>query len=156
MPCKSEKRTINGHEYTVTQMPPSKAVPYHVELATLVAEVLGPMANTEANGQDAVVEALSMAGPALRANLSPARFLEIARDWTGSGLVHRDGELVNFEQHFAGSDMPDLYRVMVFIAEVNFSDFFVGLDLSGLASAAMARASMSPASVPTSTGNSGG
>ena len=153
MACKSEIRTIDGHDYNVTQMPPTQAVPYHIELATLLAEVVAPLARSQSMSADAVGEALALAAPALRANLTPARFLEIAKDWTSS--VHRDGVPVNFELDFAGSDMPALYKLMLFILEANFSDFLDGLGLGAIASAVMAQASTSQPSAPTSTGTSG-
>ena len=156
MPCKSEIRSIGGHEYTVTQMPPTKAVPYHLELVTLLADVVAPLAKAQAGTGDTISEALALAAPALRANLTPARFLAIAKDWTSTGFVHRDGQLVDFESDFSGSEMPNLYKLMAFILEVNFSDFLGGFDLGAIASAAMVRASISPASPPTSTGTAGG
>ena len=42
MACKSEIRKIGDHSYTVTQMPPTQAVPYHAELITLLADLTTP------------------------------------------------------------------------------------------------------------------
>ncbi len=139
MPCKSEKRRIGEVDYTITQMPPAVAVPYHFELATILAEVIAPLAQAKSKGtHEAIAEALALAGPAMRRCMTPERFVEVARDWTSSGLVHRtvkgQTELVSFDEHFAGTDAPHLYRVLAAVFEVNFRSFLDEFDLAALAS----------------------
>ena len=135
MPCETKTKKIGGHNYTATQMPATQAMPLQVEIGLLVAEAGAPLLKSVGDGlaPDALSSVIGQVAAAVRANMKPERFSELVKDLLESGLVHRDGEPVIVDHHFSGSELPDLYPVLMFVLEVNFAAFFHGSSLGGWA-----------------------
>lgn len=151
MACEERQKRIGQHTYTVRQMPPSEALPYHAELGTLFAEVLGPLmrsATGDGLTQDAVAGAIGDAAAALRAHMPPKRYAELVNELVVSHHVKRDGVGVVLDVDFSGSEGPALYQLLAFVLEVNFAPFFGASGLGGLADRFKDRMMSSPGPSP--------
>ncbi len=129
MAIKEREKTILGHSYRVTQLGAVDGHMLFVELAPMLTEVVGPLAQ-DGGGDLAkkLPQALGSIGEAIRKYLPPDRFIEVAKMLLGQ--AYRDGRQIVFEQDFGGEDMAALYPVLWFALEVNYGSF---LDELGLA-----------------------
>lgn len=135
MPAKIETRDINGHNYTVTQLPPSKALPLKFKivgaLGESVIELASAYQNTK-NKEQAQLEAFGRALEKLFEKTSPEDLTQLIQN-TIIG-IHRDDERINsstFDSLFM-DDLTEIYLVFLFVLQVNFGDFIKGLGATGL------------------------
>lgn len=135
MPAKIETRNISGHEYTVTQLPPSKAMPLKFTIIGALGESVIELASAYQNKKDkeqAQLEAFGKALEKLFEKTSPEKLTQLIQN-TIVG-TRRDGDVINtssFDSLFM-DDMTEIYLVFMFVLQVNFGDFIKGLGATGL------------------------
>lgn len=118
---KSQEREIDGAVYMVTQFPATEGL----AILTRLLKLAGPALGAVATGQPG-------AGRALEVGLFVARLVEKLDEAETVGLVkrllkdtRRDGREVmpSFDTEFMGNYMT-LLRVLGFVLEANYGDFF--------------------------------
>lgn len=132
MAARTEHRTIGGHKYTVTQMPPSRALPLQMRLGKFLLPVLPALAKMQSEGAaQLAAHAIGAIAGALAEHMTPEEFLALAMELTqGDGqasFVSVDGGPVVFESQFMGDDLVELYEVIGFVLEVNYAKFFTAI-----------------------------
>lgn len=133
MTVKDENKTINGRQYYVVQMPPSRALVLQLKLTKILGGAIGALApalsdkSTDGAGRSAL-----MAGAigALFANATEEEVFSLIRDVVTTVKV--DGERVSIDNHFQGEYLADIYKVFFWAVGVNFSSFFGEGGLDGL------------------------
>lgn len=129
MACNDETKTINGREYYVVQMPPTKAIPVKLKLMKVLGNPLTVLASaSKADGGS--VAALGDAIGALFEGSSEEEVFALIKRVVETAKV--DGQRINIDNHFSGDHMPDLYKVFFWVLEVNFSSFFGGSGFGGI------------------------
>lgn len=130
MSCKTETKEINGVTYTATQWPAEKALLMKLKLL----KVLGPSFAKLATLKDKVsddktdkVELLTDAVQLLFAEASPEEILGLIK--TSIIGVSRNGEKLSeagITTHFSGDDLLDIYKVFIFVIQVNYGNLLKG------------------------------
>lgn len=130
MGARSERKTIAGRNYVVTQMPPTLAFPLQVRIFQIVGAVAGPLIKEISDAgaanitQEVVGRALASVSEAIINHLPPDKCLEFAKQLANPEYVSVDGVPICFETEFMGDDMVNLYPAMAFVLEVNYAQFF--------------------------------
>ena len=131
----SEPREIDGETYTVTQFPASKNLRLWTRIVRLLGEPLGALVQgAVAAGGLALSAAVDIQGAvkALAEKLEPLEFESLVRDLLSGTFVKGvgpDGNVVAkdvadvFDGLFAGR-MTTLFKVLAFVMEENYADFF--------------------------------
>ncbi len=126
---KTEKRTIGGLEYSTTQLPAMKAL----ALSTRIGRAVGP-ALAAASGVDmgADVAALAPAITRLFASLDGAEAQALTKEILQGTTVVFEGKHVHLGDtaaidHVFTGRLGELFTVVKFALEVNFTDFFDAL-----------------------------
>jgi hypothetical protein len=94
---------------------------------TILSGVVGPLLKQSEGIESAIGDAIAGAGVALNTHMPPDEFLAFAKQLTCNGLVRADGEMIDFDQEFAGDACANLYPLMSFVLEVNYAKFFIGI-----------------------------
>lgn len=126
---KTEKKTIDGLEFTTTQLPAMKGL----ALGTRLGRALGPAlakASGLAGTQD--VAELAPAIAALFSTLDGAEAQALTKDILISTQVEMEGKLISLNStemidHVFTGRLGALLQALRFALEVNFSDFFTAL-----------------------------
>jgi hypothetical protein len=126
MGLKTEKRTIEGMEVSVTQLPPRKAF----KLMPKLAGVLGPLIGKARGGdQGAMLEgvgaSLMQLDDVMVDNITAQLFSQVMVIVDlGNGLKNYDlSQTTAVDQVFAGN-LKAMMQTLTFAVEVNYSDFF--------------------------------
>ena len=142
---RSEQRKIGDRFYSVTQMPPSRAVQLQMQLVQLALPLLPMFASLSESGtEDAIAKAVSSFAEVVAAKLGPQEFYELARSLTeDGGYVMAGNDQADlapliFEKEFMGDNLSRMYPVLWFILEVNYARFFNGLGLGKIVAGAKA------------------
>tara|TARA_R110000851_G_scaffold131987_1_gene266208 strand:+ start:1226 stop:1684 length:459 start_codon:yes stop_codon:yes gene_type:complete len=136
MPAKIENREINGHTYTVTQLPPSKALPLKFKIVGALGESVIELAAAYQSNKDkeqAQLEAFGKALEKLFDKVTPDQLMELIRS-TLNGVRRGEKDFINnstFDSFFI-DDLSEIYLVFLFVLQVNFGDFIKGLGATGL------------------------
>lgn len=129
-----ECKEINGRQYYVVQMPPSKAIVLQLRLTKILGGAIGALAPAlSANaGLDGAGRSAAMAGAvgALFANATEDEVFSLIREVVSTAKV--DGERVQLDKHFQGEYLGDIYKVFFWVLGVNFASFFGAGGLNGL------------------------
>jgi hypothetical protein len=130
---KTEKKTIGELTYTTTQLPAMKAL----ALSTRLGRAIGPaLAEAAGLSGDASVSKLGPAVTALFSRLDGAEAQALTRDILAATSVEMDGKVIPLGDaamvdHVFTGKLQDLFAVIRFSLEVNFSDFFAALASAG-------------------------
>ena len=148
-----QTQTIDGHKWTVCPFPARRAIQLKVRLAKAlgpaIAELIPALGalgkgdptpddsapeakDKEEVNIDAALSAFPKAMDALAQNLGEEQFTQTILDLMQ--LSSRDDTAISetyFDAEFAGN-YGEMYRALWFILKVNYSDFFKGLDVSGI------------------------
>ena len=144
---KTEPREIDGHTYTVTQLPPRRAMRLLRRLAALIAPAFGGAGDGKVAKFDFSGLASALGG------LRDEEFDLIVNELLAMAQVDGKDLLPIFDLTFQGA-LPTLFKVLGFALEVQYGDFF-GDRLAGVKAAMTAR--LSPASTTSlPSGPSGG
>lgn len=121
MAIETKEKVIGEHVYSVTQMPAMRAVKLQARLLKMIGPSFGAMmASDPANPDSSLPLAISL----LADKLDEKTFSDLVIHLTES--VRRNGAEMTKERidsDFAGN-LNELFLVMQFVLEVNFSDFF--------------------------------
>ena len=148
----TEKRTINGAEWEVTQWPGRHALRMQTRLAKLLGPALARAADGLGDAQAEVLDAnvdIAAAVDALVARLDENQVSQLVEDMLNSTQVN--GKPASrpevFDLHFAGN-LGELYAGLAFVLEVNFGSLFTAARaiIGGRPSAPAPAAEASPAS----------
>jgi hypothetical protein len=141
----TKEKEINGATYMVTQMTARRAIRMQARLVKLLGSFFSQLYLSGSNDPLRAEMAFPNAVKVLAENLDEKTFEQLVLDLTQG--VRKDGmelkpEVIDLE--FAGK-LNDLFLLLVFILEANFSDFFAeGGILQALIKEAQAPAQISP------------
>jgi hypothetical protein len=132
MACKTETRQIGDHEYTVTQWPAQKAILTKLKLVKTFGAALSilagdtPSAKSKSKDKEEA-EALSNGLTALFNNSSPEELLKLMTDCI-VGIMCDDKRITitSFDEIFSGEDLLDVYKVFLFVMQVNYGNLMKG------------------------------
>lgn len=127
MALETKTKTINGHQWQVTQWPGRHAMRMKVRLAKTLGPAVGAAASGASAGLDTDLADLDVAGivSALVGRLDESDTLSLMQDMLHQSLVDNQDASSDafFDQHFAGN-FGELYKGLGFVLEVNFGSFF--------------------------------
>lgn len=117
----TKEKTIGDSVYSVTQMPAIRAVRMQARLLRLVGPSFGALIGSDPKNPDSSIPlAVSLLADKLDETTFEKLVLELMTGVRKDGAELTRGKI---DLDFAGN-LNDLYRVIQFILEVNFSDFF--------------------------------
>ena len=126
MGCREETKEINGHEYYCIQWPASKALKKKFRLIQLFGGAfskLGSLIDTKGKISE---EAISGFIGALFLENSPDDVFDFLKGVVISAT--RNGQRIDdatFEE-FYSDNLMEFYQAVIFVLQVNYSNFFVG------------------------------
>ena len=130
MSCKTESKEINGHTYSVTQWPPERSILTKFKLTKMLGPAIAKIAGISKaiGGEDKDdVNTLAEGITELFVSTSPEEMLELLK--TSVVGVARDGTKItesSFTEIFSGDDLTDVYKVFIFVLQVNYSNLLKG------------------------------
>lgn len=134
MACKTETKQIGDHEYSVTQWPADKSILMKFRLAkafgAAITAIMGSASqastdNKSSDHDDA--KALSEGLSTLFQNSSPEELVALMKSCVVG--VACDGKRItetSFNEIFSGDDLLEVYKVFIFVLQVNYSNLFKG------------------------------
>ena len=152
----SETKTIGDSTYTVRQLTATPAV----TLLTRLTKLIGPSFGALSAGEN-VGEKVSSAVNLLASRLDEAEVSDIIKKLIACVELETGGESSValskvFESHFHGGNLSELFQLLGFVLEVNYSDFFAGFaSVKKKAAALLADAPQASKSPTTSGGQPG-
>lgn len=129
MACKTESKTIGGHEYSVTQWPATKALLMKIRLAKVFGTSIALIgASVTGKNRDYSKDAKALAdGLESLFNNSPEALVSLIKETViGAGC---DNEVITdsqFEELFSGDDLANVYKVFFFVIKVNYGNLIKG------------------------------
>jgi hypothetical protein len=126
----TKEKEINGATYSVTQLPARRAIRLKAKLIKLFGPALAQMVlQTTAENESKSKNSLVAAIESLAASLDPAEFENLVVEVL-QGSRKNGKELLPqiIDLEFAG-DMESLYKLLMFILEVNYANFFTMLGI---------------------------
>jgi len=134
MACKTETKQIGDHEYSVTQWPAEKSMlmkfrlakAFGASLATLMGSSPKPKKGKEVTEQDEAL-ALSQGLSVLFQSNSPEELVSLMKNCViGTACDGKRITETSFNELFSGDDLLEVYKVFVFVLQVNYSNLFKG------------------------------
>jgi len=134
MACKTESKQIGDHEYSVTQWPAEKSMlmkfrlakAFGASLATLMGSSPKPKKGKEVTEQDEAL-ALSQGLSVLFQSNSPEELVALMKNCViGTACDGKRITETSFNELFSGDDLLEVYKVFVFVLQVNYSNLFKG------------------------------
>jgi len=130
MSCKTENKQIGDHEYSVTQWPAEKAMTMKFRLTKVfgaaITSLAGNVGDNDADDEKQVM-ALSNGLSKLFDGNSPEEITELLKNCVVG--VACDGKRItdaSFNELFSGDDLIEVYKVFVFVVQVNYSNLLKG------------------------------
>jgi hypothetical protein len=134
MGCKTETKQIGDHEYSVTQWPADKSMltkfrlvkAFGASLATLMGNSPQSTKGKKVSEQDEAL-ALSEGLSVLFQSNSPEELVALMKSCVVG--VACDGRRItdsSFNELFSGDELLEVYKVFVFVLQVNYSNLFKG------------------------------
>lgn len=135
MACKTESKQIGDHEYSVTQWPAEKSMLMKFRLAKAfgasLATIMGTASQTPSKGKKNTdqddAKALSEGLSTLFQNNSPEELVALMKNCVVG--VACDGKRItetSFNELFSGDDLLEVYKVFIFVLQVNYANLFKG------------------------------
>lgn len=134
MSCKTETKTIGDHEFSVTQLPATKAILMKVKLIKTFGATLARIASMATNTSkdkkdtsDTDAKALSEGLSILFQGNSPDEIVALMKECVVG--VACDGTKItssSFDELFSGDNLLEVYKVFLFMLQVNYSDLMKG------------------------------
>tara|TARA_R110000744_G_scaffold20470_1_gene53734 strand:- start:7028 stop:7474 length:447 start_codon:yes stop_codon:yes gene_type:complete len=134
MACKTETKNIGDHEYSVTQWSATEAIlmkfklakTFGASLATLMGTAMEGSKDKKTNDQNEA-QALSDGLSVLFQNSSPEDLVTLLKKCVIGTAC--DGKRItesSFNELFGGDELLEVYKVFVFVLQVNYSNLFKG------------------------------
>lgn len=133
MSCNTETKEIGDREYSVTQWPADKSMlmkfklakTFGASLATLMGASTGSKNKSDNDKEEA--KAFSEGISILFQNNSPEELVALMKKCVVGTAC--DGKRItdsSFNELFSGDDLMEVYKVFVFVLQVNYSNLFKG------------------------------
>jgi hypothetical protein len=134
MACKTESKQIGDHEYSVTQWPADKSMLMKFRLAKAFgASLVTLMGNSPQGSKDKKVTeqdealALSEGLSTLFQTNSPEELVALMKNCViGTACDGKRITDTSFNELFSGDELLEVYKVFVFVLQVNYSNLFKG------------------------------
>lgn len=139
----SKSKTIDGISYTVTQFPARRAFAIQARLIKTIGPALGAAVGKGLKGEVDVAGALQKLADNVDPDALVALALELLQSTRANGKEL--GSDAAFDAAFSGK-LLHLYKVLAYVVEVNFADFFGAGGIGGLVARFAPEAQTSPAS----------
>lgn len=133
MACKTETKQIGDNEYSVTQWPAEKSMlmkfkltkAFGAPLATLMGSSKDDPKSKTKDQDDA--HALSEGLMSLFEGSSPEDLVKLIKT-SVVGTARNDKRITDtsFNEYFSGDELMEVYKVFVFVLQVNYSNLFKG------------------------------
>ena len=141
MACRTETETIDGHSVVVTQWNVTTALRIKMRFAKLVGPAMGALQGVNVSDTAALETVFAQAITAIfeSDNSDPEAMVTFIKDALTSGGIHIDGDALGeakFTELFSGDGMAFMYKVLFFVAKVNFGDLIKGRSLKAIPGAA--------------------
>lgn len=133
---KTEERVINGTNYSVSQFIPTEALKYQLVLTKLIGKPLAGFYSTadlgamkkmnEGDGEPSFLDAgidLEAGVSQLADAIDPEKHTQFIKNMLRHVTANGVSVANQFDNIFMGKIM-DIYRVLLFVIEVNYPDFF--------------------------------
>lgn len=137
MACKTENKQIGEHEYSVTQWPAEKAMLMKFRLTKAFGASITALVSSLPTGKDktdeAEAKAVSNGIKTLFESSSPEELVSLIKSSVVG--VARDGTRItegSFNEYFSGDDLTEVYKVFIFVLQVNYSNLFKGQLVEGI------------------------
>lgn len=133
MSCKTETKTIGDNEYSVTQWPAEKSLLIKFKLIKALGASLTALAGAfDKNASDdmsIVSESLS----SLFNNSSPEELVSLMKTCI-EGTARNGKRLTgtSFNEVFSTDDLLEIYKVFIFVMQVNYGNFIKGQSVEDL------------------------
>lgn len=134
MACKTESKQIGDHEYSVTQWPADKSMlmkfrlakAFGASLATLMGNSPKATKDKKVTEQDEAL-ALSEGLSTLFQTNSPEELVALMKNCViGTACDGKRITETSFNELFSGDELLEVYKVFVFVLQVNYSNLFKG------------------------------
>lgn len=134
MACKTESKQIGDHEYSVTQWPADKSMlmkfrlakAFGASLATLMGNSPQATKDKKVTEQDEAL-ALSEGLSTLFQTNSPEELVALMKNCViGTACDGKRITETSFNELFSGDELLEVYKVFVFVLQVNYSNLFKG------------------------------
>jgi hypothetical protein len=134
MACKTESKQIGDHEYSVTQWPADKSMLMKFRLAKAFgASLVTLMGNSPQGSKDKKVTeqdealALSEGLSTLFQTNSPEELVALMKNCViGTACDGKRITDTSFNELFSGDELLEVYKVFIFVLQVNYSNLFKG------------------------------
>jgi len=131
MACNTETKQIGDREYSVTQWPATKSMLMKFRLAKAFGPSLATLmsASTQDKQVDEQEEALALSKglSTLFQSSSPEELVTLMENCVVGTAC--DGKRItesSFNELFSGDDLMEVYKVFMFVLQVNYSNLFKG------------------------------
>jgi len=135
MACETFKETINGRDYSVTQMPPSMAGPIKFQIAGMFGEGIKELMGVIGKKEDEQAAILfKVISKVVKENGHDEVFAFVKKivctvNYKGADDKMSRMDSTSFESLYAGDDLLEAYKVFLWVIKCNFSGFLKGLKL---------------------------
>jgi hypothetical protein len=133
MSCKTESKDIGDREYSVTQWPADKSMLMKFKLAKTFGASLATLMGASSNSKDKSendkeeTKAFSEGISILFQNNSPEDLVALMKKCVvGAACNGKRITDTSFNELFSGDDLMEVYKVFVFVLQVNYSNLFKG------------------------------
>lgn len=123
MACKEDTKEINGKTYYVVQLPAKQALKLKFKLAALLGSGLSELAKGIGADETKQKEAMFAGLIKLFESADPDQLVDLLVETTERAKC--DGGRIEFDSHFQ-NDLATVYKVFIWILQVNFGDFLKG------------------------------
>ena len=139
MACKTETKQIGDHEYSVTQWPAEKSMlmkfrivkAFGASLATLIGTASQTFSEDDKDTDQGEAKALSEGLSILFQSNSPEELVTLMKNSVVG--VACDGKRItetSFNELFSGDSLLEVYKVFIFVLQVNYINLFKGQNRS--------------------------
>lgn len=134
MACKTESKQFGDHEYSVTQWPADKSMLMKFRLAKAfgapITSLVGFLPDSKKSKEEKELmetKAVSDGIKMLFESSSPEELVSLIKECVIG--VSRDGTKITpstYNEYFSGDDLMDIYKIFIFVIQVNYSNLFKG------------------------------
>ena len=133
MACRTESKQIGDHEYSVTQWPADKSIITKFKLVKafgLSLKSLAPLMKDSSKDKASETDELTAISEGLNSLFqtnSPEELVVLMKNCVmGTACDGRRITETSFNELFSGDDLLEVYKVFVFVLQVNYSNLFKG------------------------------
>lgn len=133
MSCKTEETQINDKLYVCTQFPAIKGMEFKLRLVKVlgpvIGEILPALKDLKSKDSEKQLKLVSSALIKLFESAEPSDIISLMVDMMTGGLLKCEGERITaskYDQMYAGDNMPEAYKVFIFVIRTNYAGFLKG------------------------------